>query len=297
MTKAPRAALLDDVSPLSGRFPVWFCDIWGVVHDGVAADAEACRALAMHRRNGGVVILISNSPRPRKALIEQIDGFGVPRDAWDDIVTSGDVTQAALSRHPGAKVFHLGPPKDARLRDGLPVTFTGEEEAQMILCSGLYDDRNEQPEEYREMLARLAERRLPMICANPDIKVRHGGKVIPCGGALAMIYEELGGEVLLAGKPYAPIYEMSMEKARAAAGRGVDKGEILAIGDGPATDMLGAARFGIAALYIASGLHEELAGGELPESLVEAIVRRIEREAPGVNLVGVMKRLVWKDRE
>ena len=285
-----RVALLDDVAPLSPRFPVWFCDIWGVVHNGVRADMAACDALVRHRKAGGIVIFITNSPRPRPALIEQLDGLSVPRAAWDDIVTSGDVTRAVISAREGARVFHLGPEKDRRLREGLPVEITGPDDAEIVLCSGLYDDQTEQPENYRDLLAGLARRGLDMVCANPDLKVQHGDRIIPCGGALAAIYEELGGNVIMAGKPFSPIYEECLKRAEAAAGRRVEKADILAIGDGMATDMKGARNFGIAALYIATGVHhEELKAGGLP-----AILARLEEEAPGLNLVGVMERLVWK---
>ena len=292
MNDEARSPLLRGCAPLSPRYPVWFCDVWGVVHDGLRADEDACEALMRHRENGGIVIFITNSPRPRAALIDQLDGLKVPREAWDDIVTSGDVTRAAVARHAGSKVFHLGPEKDARLREGLPVAFTTGRDADVVLCSGLYDDQNETPEDYREMLSALAARGLPMICANPDLKVMHGGRIIPCAGALAEIYAGLGGEVLLAGKPHAPIYEECLKRAERAAGRKVKRAEILAIGDGLGTDILGARDFGVAALYIAGGVHhEELAAGG-----VAAIVARIEEVAPGVDLAGIMEHLVWEEK-
>ncbi len=282
--------LLDDVAPLSTRYPVWFCDVWGVVHNGVQADPAACDALARHRQQGGIVVFITNSPRPVKALIEQLDGLKVPRTAWDAIVTSGDLTQRLVARHAGRRVFHLGPPRDARLREGLPVTFTGPEEAEVILCSGLFNDHEEQPEQYRAMLADLAARRLPMVCANPDLKVQHGDRILPCAGALAAIYEALGGEVIMAGKPFSPIYEACLEKAEAVAGCSIEKDEILGIGDGIGTDILGAANFGIAALFIATGVHHE----ELEERGLDHVLARIRAVAPHVDLVGVMERLQWK---
>ena len=281
--------LLDHAAPLSRQWPVWFCDIWGVVHDGVRADEVSCDALVRHRRGGGVVILVSNSPRPRPALLKQLDGLKVPREAYDDVITSGDVTRAIISRHAGSRVFHLGPERDAHLREGLPVEFTGPEAADVIMCSGLVDDRTEQPEEYRPLLEKLAARHLPFVCANPDLVVKHGEHILPCAGALAAIYEELGGEVIMAGKPFAPIYEEALRKAEAAAGRRVNKNEILAIGDGIGTDMKGAANFGIAALFVAGGISE----GALDEHGVDALAARIRQEAPGLNLVGIMRRLRW----
>ena len=281
--------LLEHAAPLSRQWPVWFCDIWGVVHDGVHADEVSCEALVRHRQGGGVGILVSNSPRPRPALLKQLDGLQVPREAYDDVITSGDVTRAIISRHAGRKVFHLGPERDAHLRQGLPVEFTDADAAEVIMCSGLFDDRTEQPEQYRDMLETFATRRLPFVCANPDLVVKHGDRILPCAGALAAIYEELGGEVIMAGKPFAPIYEEALRKAEAAAGRRVNKNEIMAIGDGIGTDMKGAANFGIAALFVAGGISE----GALDEHGVDALAARIRREAPGINLVGIMRRLRW----
>ncbi len=288
---AARVALLEDVAPLSARWPVWLCDIWGVVHDGVRADAAACDALARHRRAGGVVVLISNSPRPAPALLEQLDGLGVPRAAFDDVITSGDVTRALVARHEGAAVFHLGPERDHWLREGLPVRFTGPREAEVVMCSGLFDDRGEQPEEYEEMLAALAARGLPLICANPDLIVRHGDDILPCAGALAAIYERHGGEVVMAGKPHAAIYAEALRKAaRARGGTRPRRESVLAIGDGIGTDMRGAAREGLTALFIAGGISEGLLDSE---AALAELMRRLAREAPGLRLAGLMRRLRW----
>ncbi len=286
---APHVPLLEHAAPLSRQWPVWFCDIWGIVHDGVRADEASCDALVHHRRNGGVVVLVSNSPRPRPALLKQLDGLRVPREAYDDVITSGDVTRAIIARHAGRNVFHLGPERDSHLREGLPVHFGGPDEAEVVMCSGLFDDRTEQPEQYRPMLEQLAARRLPFVCANPDLVVKHGEHILPCAGALAAIYEELGGEVIMAGKPFAPIYEEALRKAGAAAGRTVTKREILAIGDGIGTDMKGAANFGIAAVFVAGGISE----GALDEHGVDELAARIRKEARGLNLVGIMRRLQW----
>ena len=288
-TAATAVPVLEHAAPLSGRWPVWFCDIWGIVHDGVRADGKSCDALMRHRRNGGVVVLVSNSPRPTPALLKQLDGLGVPREAYDDVITSGDVTRAIIARHAGRNVFHLGPERDAHLREGLPVSFTGPDDAEVILCSGLFDDRTEQPEQYRPMLERLARRKPPLVCANPDLVVKHGDRILPCAGALAAIYEELGGEVIMAGKPYRPIYEEALRKAEKAAGREVRRNEILAIGDGIGTDMRGAAGFGVSALFVTGGISE----GALDEHGLEALVARIRQEAPDIDLVGIMRRFQW----
>ncbi len=293
------ALLLQHAAPLSGRYPVWLCDIWGVVHDGVRADMAACDALTRHRANGGVVVLISNSPRPRPALIDQLDGLKVPRDAYDDVITSGDVTRAVITRlaqQQDRRVFHLGPERDARLREGLPVSFVSTpEEAEVIMCSGLFDDRTEQPEEYRPMLEKLASRQLPFVCANPDLIVKHGNDMLPCAGALAAIYEELGGEVIMAGKPHQAIYDEALRKAEAAAGRTIERREVLAIGDGMGTDMKGAADNGLDALFIAGGISAGLLddGGQDVAAGVRKVLQMLQEQAPGLKLVGIMRQLQW----
>ena len=288
-TEVKHVPLLQHAAPLSRQWPVWFCDIWGIVHDGVRADEVSCDALVRHRREGGVVILVSNSPRPRPALLKQLDELRVPRESHDDVITSGDVTRAIIARYAGRNVFHLGPERDAHLREGLPVNFGGPDEAEVVMCSGLFDDRTEQPEQYRPMLERLAARHLPFVCANPDLVVKHGERILPCAGALAAIYEELGGEVVMAGKPFLPIYEEALRKAGAVAGHTVEKQQILAIGDGIGTDMKGAANFGIAAVFVAGGISE----GALDEHGVDELATRIRKEASGLNLVGIMRRLQW----
>ncbi|HHN67695.1 MAG TPA: TIGR01459 family HAD-type hydrolase [Thermopetrobacter sp.] len=283
---------LSGAAPLSARHPVWLCDVWGVLHDGGRPFAAAVEALRRHRAAGGAVVLISNSPRHGAALIRQLDELGVDRAAYDDVVTSGDVARAVIRQRAGAKVWHLGPvPRDAHIREGLPVEFVGEEDAQVVLATGLFDEYTETPEDYRERLRQLVARGVPMVCANPDLAVRVGDDIVPCAGALAAIHEELGGEVIWAGKPHRPIYEQAHKKAERAAGRTIARDEMLAIGDGIATDIAGAANYGIAALFIAGGLSRERMRDDMA-----GLMSEIRAVAPGVNLVGVMARLAWRAR-
>ena len=287
---AEAVPVMEHVRPLSACWPVWFCDIWGVVHDGVRADEASCEALMRHREAGGVVVLVSNSPRPKPALLMQLDGLKVPRAAYDDVITSGDVTRMEIADHAGARVFHLGPERDSHLRENLPVEFTGPEEAEVIMCSGLFDDRTEQPEEYRDRLREWAARGLPFVCANPDLIVRHGERILPCAGALAAIYEEFGGKVVMAGKPYPRIYELAQRKAETVLKRAVDRKEILALGDGIGTDMKGARNFDIAAVFIAGGISEGMLDSH--QRRLE-LLHRLAEEAPGLKLAALMPRLRW----
>lgn len=233
------------------EYTVWFTDIWGVMHNGVRAFTGATEACRRHRARGGIVLLVSNSPRPRAGVIRQLDDIGVPRDAYDDVLTSGDATRVLISRHANAPLFHLGPERDLALYSGLPVSLASEEVAEAISCTGLVNDETEGPEDYRALLTRFAAKKAPMVCANPDITVERGAKTIYCAGALAQLYATLGGQVAYAGKPHPPIYEMAFARASELAGRAIGTSETLAIGDGIATDIEGANRIGIASVFIA----------------------------------------------
>ncbi|MBU4529130.1 MAG: TIGR01459 family HAD-type hydrolase [Hoeflea sp.] len=246
-------ARITDLDQLTDRADVLLCDVWGVIHNGVNPFLLSVEALKAARARGQTVILITNSPRPAEGVIRQFETIGVDPDCWDDIVTSGDVTRRLVQDAPRA-IYFLGPERDRALVEGLDIDLVAPEAADAVLCSGLLDDENEVAEDYREMLAGFQARNLPFICANPDREVERGDRLVPCAGALADIYVELGGETRIAGKPHAPIYREAMARARALR-HGVDAGRTLAIGDGVTTDIRGALDNGIPALFIARGIH------------------------------------------
>ncbi|HFC04063.1 MAG TPA: TIGR01459 family HAD-type hydrolase [Rhizobiales bacterium] len=275
---------------LSARYQIWLCDIWGVVHNGVQCFPDTCKALANHRDDGGVVILITNAPRPSPAVVDQLNGLKVPGNCYDAIATSGDVTRELVSAHRGGKVFFLGPERDFPLKEGLPVEWSPVAEADAVLCSGLYDDKTEQPEDYDGLFEEMLDRNLKMICANPDVVVQFGDRLIPCAGTLAKHYEEMGGKVEMAGKPYPPIYELAISRASDATGYDVDRSQVLAIGDGMQTDIAGGRNNGLAVAFISGGIHdEEIGTGGSPEDLANIARTTIE----GVNVVGAMRKLEW----
>lgn len=242
---------LKGLSHLAPDYTVLLCDIWGVIHNGVAAWPSAVDALTEARAAGLTVILVSNAPRPNPAVRDQLARLGMPAAAYDDLVTSGDVTQKLLSStYKGAKVLHIGPEKDKPLVDGLPVTFTGAEEAEVCLCSGLLDDQTETPDDYRDQLQHLAARDIPLICANPDKVVEMAGKLIYCAGALADLYEELGGQTIVMGKPHPPIYQAALDVAG-----NPDLSKVLGLGDSMRTDMRGAAEQGFDCIFFTGGIH------------------------------------------
>jgi HAD superfamily hydrolase (TIGR01459 family) len=242
------------LAEITGGYDAIFCDVWGVLHNGVRSWTAAWKALAAEREAGRAVVLITNAPRPKGPVAEQLASLGVPAEAFDDIVTSGDVTRALISQN-ARMVFHIGPDRDTSLYDGLDVELVEEREASVVVCTGLFDDDNETPADYREMLQRLRARDLPFICANPDIVVERGDRLIYCAGALAKDFGMLGGRTLIAGKPHAPIYHDAMARAAAALGRDLDRSRVLAIGDGLTTDVKGAMDYGLDLLFVSDGIH------------------------------------------
>jgi len=259
--------IIERFEPLARDYDVLFCDVWGVVHNGMAAFPAACEALTRFRAGGGTAILITNAPRPDAAVARILDRLGVPREAYDAITSSGDVTRGIVEKRRGERVFHLGPERDKPIFAGLDISFAPLEGADYVVCSGLFDDTIETPETYRGMLAAMRARSLFMVCANPDIVVERGDALVYCAGALADAYAALGGEVLYCGKPHAPIYETALATASALrGGRTPPLARVLAIGDSVRTDLTGAKAFGVDSVFVVSGIHaEELGDRKAPD--------------------------------
>lgn len=285
MANPPPIPILPSVSALAGSCDAWISDIWGVLHNGVAAFPAASAACQRFRRGGGVIVLLSNAPRPAPSVIAQLDGLGVPRAAYDGIVTSGDLTRRLIGAEKSPRVFHIGPDRDRAIFDGLGVALVEEAEARLVVCSGLWNDDTETPDDYRALLTRLAARKLPMICGNPDIVVERGPQLVYCAGALAEVYEAVGGKVVYAGKPYLPAYKMAFEAIATAAGRKVPRQRILAIGDGLKTDIKGAAAAGLRSLFIASALH-------VNGAFNAAVLAKLFKQHPAPP-IAAQKALVW----
>ena len=281
----PAIPLIQSIAPLAKGTAAWLVDIWGVIHNGEKPFSDACEACARYRRNGGIVVLVSNSPRPNGSVAAQLDGIGVPRAAWDTIVTSGDVARTLIGRYSGRPIFHVGPERDLPIFAGLDVERVPAEAAEAIVCTGLFDDERETPDDYAATLKQCAARSLTMICANPDVMVERGGRMIYCAGAVARAYEALGGKVEYAGKPYAPIYALTfatLEKLKPASS---DKAALLAIGDGIGTDIAGAAEAGVRSVFVASGVHVQ---GDLDRKAIEALF-----PPGGSRPIAAMTKLTW----
>ncbi len=260
MTTAPNPALVEGLESLADRYDLILCDVWGVLHNGIKAYGTASDALTRFRDRGGRVVLVSNAPRPGASVGTQLDGFGVPRTAYDAIVTSGDLTRLAIEERIDQIVHHIGPPRDMPIYKGLDVRFGSIAEADYVVCSGFDNDEKETVEDYRSRLEAMLARNLLMVCANPDLVVERGHMIIPCAGAIALAYEEMGGRVYYAGKPHGPIYERALSVAARLVGHPIAKDRVLAIGDAIRTDIAGAAGFGIDSLLVARGIHAEELG-------------------------------------
>jgi HAD superfamily hydrolase (TIGR01459 family) len=283
--------VLTGLADIADRYDVLFSDVWGVIHNGREAYPVACAALARWREEIGPVVLISNSPRPAADVVPQLDGLGVPRQAWSVLVTSGDATRPLLAARAPGPAWRIGPARDAPLYAGLGLDFAPLEQAVFIACTGPDDDEAETPLDYRTRLMAAAARDLEMVCANPDIVVQRGDRLIHCGGALAQLYEALGGRVTMAGKPHGAIYAHCLAQAQALLGRPVDPRRVLAIGDGTATDLAGANAQGLDALFVANGIFaaETLSDdGGLDRTATAALLR-----AHGVRADFIIVDLAW----
>ncbi len=289
MLNRPDPEPIAGLSAIAASYAAVLCDVWGVVHNGLVPFADAVTALTTFRDGGRPVVLITNAPRPTGPVLDQLDEIGVAREAYDAVVTSGDVARFILDEHRGARVIHIGPDRDLSLYDGLDLTLADAAEATIACCTGLVDDETETVEDYVPLLRELAARGVAMICPNPDLVVERGTTLLPCAGAVALRYEELGGRVLMAGKPYPAIYDMALARIAAIAGGPVATASVLAIGDGLPTDVRGANEAGLDVLFITAGIHRGSYGSASEEI---AGVRSLLRQR-GMSARAFMPRLGW----
>lgn len=268
--------MIAGLGDISSQYDAAFVDVWGVLHNGLRPHPGAPEACQRFRAECGPLILVSNSPRPSDGVIAQLRSLGIPDDTYDGVVTSGDATRAELAKRAPGPVFAISPEKDAHLYDGLALEFSSLEDARFVSITGLFDDCTQTPADYAEMLTQMQSKRLEMVCANPDIVVEVGDQIIYCAGAVAQAYDAIGGQVVMSGKPHAPIYELALEKLASVTGKPATTDRLLAIGDGPLTDLRGANQLGADCFFIVSGMHGEALQGQ---AVTAAIAGRIARDA------------------
>lgn len=263
--------IIQSLADVAADYDVLYCDLWGCVHNGQTPYPAAVAALQAFRRGGRHVVLMTNAPRPHSGVAAMLARIGLPEDCYDVIVASGDASQEAMMMGAvGRKVWHLGPPKDDGFFADLPdwvadhpaVERVDFDDAEGIVCTGPFNEMTETPDDYRGKFLSAKARGLKLLCANPDLVVDYGDTRIYCAGALAKLYEEMGGESLYFGKPHPPIYDLARRKL-AALGIDVPYERILAVGDGINTDVAGGAGEGIDTLFITGGLAAEEFGADV----------------------------------
>jgi len=281
----PASPILSSIASLAETSEAWIVDIWGVMHNGARAYAVAGDACRRFRARGGIVVLLSNAPRPFSAVVPHMTSLGVDPEAYDTGVTSGDATREMIADWQGRPLLHIGPERDRGLFEGYDVRFAAPEAAEVAVCSGLYDDSKETPADYAGLFEGLLARQVPMICANPDILVERGEQLIYCAGALAADYEAKGGKVTYAGKPYGPIYDRTLREIARLKGRTVAKENILCIGDGVETDLKGAYNAGFRSVFISSPIF-------LPDGLSAPALAKLFAERPFAP-IAALPALAW----
>jgi HAD superfamily hydrolase (TIGR01459 family) len=297
-TLSPRP--ISGLSELAAHYDVLFCDIWGVVHNGLAPHPAAVDALLRFRAKGGKVILVSNAPAPAGSVRHRLDRIPVPRKAYDSIVTSGDVIAGLIAERGDAPLFNIGPSYDRslyrearKLRGGLPPRLTKLKDAVYTVCTGLFDPDNEVPADYDPMLAQMLDREFDFLCANPDLVVHVGPKLMYCAGAIAERYEAMGGIVIQGGKPYPPIYERAFSVADALLGEPARRSRVLVIGDAMRTDIKGAIGQSLDSILIVAGIHQdEILMSKTDGSVdIQSLMRLIA--ATGFAPTAFAPRLIW----
>jgi HAD superfamily hydrolase (TIGR01459 family) len=255
--------IIQSLAEIADDYDALFCDLWGCYHNGLRPYEAAVEALRTFRRRGGTVVLMTNAPRTSDLVARHLSRMGAPDDSFDAIVSSGDAALNELAQGRfGARTLYVGPERDRKFAESLPIPIAPVDQAESVFCVGLRDDEVETPEDYAAEIADWRARGLPMLCANPDIVVDRGDQRLWCAGALAQAYEAAGGAVTHTGKPHRPIYRLGRSVLERM-GRGGAR--VLAIGDGVATDIAGGEAEGLDTLFVTGGLFAEAAGPD-PEN-------------------------------
>jgi len=245
-----------NITEIIKKYKVILCDVWGVLHNGKYQFTNAVNSLLKYSELGGYIVLITNAPRPSIDVARQLNQMGINQHCYDLIISSGDVTRFWLQSLNQIPLYHLGPERDKSIFVNLDINFSKPEHCQSLLCTGLYDDEMDKLDDYNDLLNLFLDKKIVMHCANPDLTVIREGKTVLCAGSLAKYFADKGGQVNYFGKPFKYIYEYAIKEITKNSNFKVKKSEILAIGDGLKTDILGAGNFGIDSFFILDGVHK-----------------------------------------
>ena len=282
---------LAGLSEIIGQYDAIISDVWGVLHNGIVATPGAKDALASARGHGKTVALLTNAPRPPASIAKQLAQLGITAQSYDAIISSGGETRSLMQAEGDTPFYHLGPQRDHALFEGLAARPVRFEDAKYLLVTGLFDDETEQAEDYRPQLEAAFARKLKLYCANPDLIVERGDKLIPCAGAIAELYETIGGEVIWVGKPRPHVYAMAHARINTLRGAVVPKSRILCIGDALRTDLAGARDNGYPVLMTLAGIHAHQIGlhnNQYDETLLTQMLK-----AADLRPLGCMVTLDW----
>lgn len=275
--------IIPGLGAVADRYDGFIVDLWGVVHDGASPYPSAEQTLSRLKQAGKRTVLLSNAPRRGYALIEGMQAMGLGRGLYDEVMSSGEAVHIELQTRKdpwyarlGRRCYHLGPERDRSIFDGLDLECVPLEDAEFIVNTGPWGF-DLTVGDFEELLQAGARRKLPMVCANPDIVVIREGRKVICAGALAQRYEALGGDVSYRGKPDPAIYDFCLELLGIA-----DRSRVLGIGDAFHTDIAGATGSGLDALFVTGGIHHEelgIAPGDTPSA---AALKRLIAHHDGI---------------
>ncbi|MDG2475028.1 MAG: TIGR01459 family HAD-type hydrolase [Paracoccaceae bacterium] len=259
--------IIENFNQIAHNYKAMFCDLWGCLHNGKESFKEGLEALYHFRNSGGIVILLTNAPRPGEVVIEFIKKLGITIDHYDEIITSGDAAQFSLASGDfGQNIYHIGPQRDLCFfnlhkftHDHSLINLVSISEASSIVCTGLFNDQTEDPSDYQNIINLGIQNKLPLLCANPDIQVDYGHQRLWCAGAIADNYSKAGGESVYFGKPHKPIYDLAMSKLYDI-DSSISKSEIICIGDGILTDISGGISNNLDTLFVTGGLSSKDVG-------------------------------------
>lgn len=244
---------LNNLSDIDDHYDVFLIDLWGVIHNGIAAFDNVLPVLQSLKQKKKMVFFITNAPRRSFVISQQLEDFGIEQKLYDKIISSGELTWLSIKeKYQKKNCLIIGPPRDFHLVEGLDISVVDKDSnVDIILNTGPWGD-DDSLENYTDLLDSLAKKKSHMICSNPDKTVVRGENFMICAGLLAEYYEKIGGKVEYYGKPYRQIYEHCFnffEKKNT---------RVLAIGDSLENDIKGANALNFDSLLITDGIHREV---------------------------------------